>query len=87
MASSAKTFTKTPTLRGPSALLLLPATTKMSWQRLRHGWPLLLATWLGIVALVTLVCAEPLLGGLPLPRRSRTSRVQARMGQPLRPWP
>src|SRR2546430_12141914 len=48
------------TLSRQNGLLLLPAITKLASWRFKQMWRFLLVTWLGLLAMVTLVCAGPL---------------------------
>jgi len=41
-----------------------PTIGRVSWQRFRHSWLLLIVTWLGMLAMVTLMCLEPLFGNV-----------------------
>lgn len=48
------------TLARRSTLVLLPAITRLAWWRLKQMWRMLLVTWLGMLAMVVLVCSVPL---------------------------
>jgi ABC-type antimicrobial peptide transport system permease subunit len=48
------------TLARRSTFALLPAIVRLSWWRLRRMWQSLLLTWLGMMAMVVLICAVPL---------------------------
>ena len=48
------------TLNRRSTLELLPAIIKLGWWRLRQMWRSLLVVWLGMMALVVLICSVPL---------------------------
>jgi ABC-type lipoprotein release transport system permease subunit len=50
----------TPTLSRQGTLTLLPAIVKLAWWRFKQMWHVLLFTWLGMLAMVMLVCAVPL---------------------------
>ncbi len=50
----------TPTLSRQSAPALLPAIVRLAWWRFKQMWHVLLFTWLGMLAMVMLVCAVPL---------------------------
>lgn len=50
----------TPTLSRQSTLALLPAIVRLAWWRFKQMWHVLLFTWLGMLAMVMLVCAVPL---------------------------
>ncbi|HKV58587.1 MAG TPA: FtsX-like permease family protein [Ktedonobacteraceae bacterium] len=52
--------TTTPTLSRQGTLTLLPAIVKLAWWRFKQMWHVLLFTWLGMLAMVMLVCAVPL---------------------------
>ncbi|HEU5199767.1 MAG TPA: FtsX-like permease family protein, partial [Ktedonobacterales bacterium] len=54
MASSPVTLTRR------STLALLPAITRLAWWRLKQMWRMLFVTWLGMIAMVVLVCSVPL---------------------------
>lgn len=41
-----------------------PTIGRVSWQRFRHSWLLLSVTWLGMFAMVILMCLEPLFGNV-----------------------
>ena len=57
MASS----TSLPSLSRQRDLLMLPAITKIAGWRFKQMWRFLLVTWLGMLAMVVLICAGPLL--------------------------
>ncbi|GHO72523.1 hypothetical protein KSD_02940 [Ktedonobacter sp. SOSP1-85] len=48
------------TLSRRSTLALLPAIVRLAWWRLRQMWRSLLVTWLGMIAMVVLICSVPL---------------------------
>ena len=48
------------TLARRSTLVLLPAITRLAWWRLKQMWRMLLVTWLGMLAMVVLVCSVPM---------------------------
>ncbi len=50
----------TPTLSRQATPALLPAIVKLAWWRFKQMWYVLLFTWLGMLAMVMLVCAVPL---------------------------
>ncbi|BCL83585.1 hypothetical protein ccbrp13_60500 [Ktedonobacteria bacterium brp13] len=50
----------TTTLSRRSTLTLLPAIVRLAWWRLRQMWRSLLVTWLGMIAMVVLICSVPL---------------------------
>src|SRR5947209_9038261 len=54
MASSPSTLSR------QNGLLLLPAIAKLARWRFKQMWRFLLVTWLGMLAMVVLVCAGPL---------------------------
>ncbi len=48
------------TLARRSTLALFPTIIKLAWWRLTQMWRALLVTWLGMIALVVLICSVPL---------------------------
>lgn len=52
--------TTTPTLSRQGTFTLLPAIVRLAWWRFKQMWHVLLFTWLGMLAMVMLVCAVPL---------------------------
>ncbi|HEU0000999.1 MAG TPA: FtsX-like permease family protein [Ktedonobacteraceae bacterium] len=52
--------TTTPTLSRQGTITLLPAIVRLAWWRFKQMWHVLLFTWLGMLAMVMLVCAVPL---------------------------
>lgn len=52
--------TTTPTLSRQGTPALLPTIVKLAWWRFKQMWYMLLFTWLGMLAMVMLVCAVPL---------------------------
>ena len=48
------------TLARRSTLALFPTIVKLAWWRLTQMWRALLITWLGMIALVVLICSVPL---------------------------
>ena len=50
----------TSTLSRQSTPALLPAIVRLAWWRFKQMWHVLLFTWLGMLAMVMLVCAVPL---------------------------
>ena len=52
--------TTIPTLARQGTPKLLPAIVKLAWWRFKQMWHVLLFTWLGMLAMVMLVCAVPL---------------------------
>jgi ABC-type antimicrobial peptide transport system permease subunit len=57
MASS----TSQPSLTQQRSLFMLPAITKIAGWRFKQMWRFLLVTWMGMLAMVVLICAGPLL--------------------------
>lgn len=56
MASS----TSLPPLTHQKSVPMLPAITKLAGWRLKHMWRFLLVNWLGMLAMVVLICTGPL---------------------------
>ncbi len=50
----------TPSLARQGTPQLLPAIARLAWWRFKRMWHVLLVTWLGMLAMVILVCAVPL---------------------------
>ena len=60
MASPPTTLTRRSTLARRPTLVLLPAIVRLAWWRLKQMWLALLITWLGMIAMVVLICSVPL---------------------------